>query len=445
MSRWFAGQYWLVVAGACFFGIYVCFVYDTQRESTAVRQMRSSDMSASVEELIAKYTPEPTGENGAFLYIQASEVVKDLDPSMQQDLPIAGDCEYEYGDTLSEMQRKTLHLYVSLNEDVIALILEAQERPFARLPEDRYGVYNNYCSVASRLARLLSCATLDAAFSGDFARLEQMVSAELRISDMLWEGGVLEDALILPALFRTAFESMENALYFAFPPRNTVTYWLEVLGRAPFVNLGVLQSAIENETTYTFQYFTLEGPVFEWVEGYAWEVMPWKMMNEWIQFDYFAQNSYVATMASIVGNARKDFYESISFSDKDLMDNEWSRRVRNFDTWKIFSNYEGVYILFVRTIAQATTARTALASLLYREDYGRMPESLEALVPDYLAVPPRDPFTPDGILGYKVTDTQAIFYSVGPDQDDDGGTAPEKSILQDGDIIFRVPVAKPAT
>lgn len=445
MTRWFAGQYWLVVAGACFLGIYVCFVYDTQRESTAVRQMRKSGMPASVEELKAKYSPEPAGANGAFPYIQAYQIEKGLDPSMWLDLPIAGDCEYEYGDTLSETQRTTLHLYVTLNEDAIALILQAQERPFVRIPGDRYDVYNNYPGAARQLSRLLSCATLDAALSGDFERLGQMITAELRMPEMRSEGGILLDALTLPGLSRWGFESMENALYFALPPRDTIKYWMEVLDQDIFVNLATLQKAIENEAGYSFQSFTLEGPIFEGIEGYAWNVMPWKVMNEWTQYHYFAQNSYVETMTFIVSNARKDFYEAISLSDTDLMDNEWSRRVRNFGIWMIFSDYRSVYTLFVRTVAQATTARTALASLLYREDYGRMPESLEVLTPDYLAASPRDPFTPDGVLRYKLTDTQAIFYSVGPDQEDDGGTESEGSILKDGDVIFRVPLAKPAT
>ncbi len=67
-----------------------------------------------------------------------------------------------------------------------------------------------------------------------------------------------------------------------------------------------------------------------------------------------------------------------------------------------------------RADARHRTARLALAAASYRADHGNLPESLDALVPDYMAIIPRDPF--DGKpMKYLVTDDGAIIYTIGSD------------------------------
>jgi len=83
-------------------------------------------------------------------------------------------------------------------------------------------------------------------------------------------------------------------------------------------------------------------------------------------------------------------------------------------------------------------AYVAVAAARYRAERGRMPETLDALVPQYLPAVPRDPF--DGKPLRMVTrDGALVFYSIGPDMKDDGGAAfDEKNGT--GDIIFSLPI-----
>ena len=71
--------------------------------------------------------------------------------------------------------------------------------------------------------------------------------------------------------------------------------------------------------------------------------------------------------------------------------------------------------------AKARIAQTVLAIERYRlARAGRLPESLDALVPDYLATVLSDPF--DGKpLRFKPRESGYVVYSVGPDTMDDGG------------------------
>lgn len=57
----------------------------------------------------------------------------------------------------------------------------------------------------------------------------------------------------------------------------------------------------------------------------------------------------------------------------------------------------------------------------YRIRHGRWPESLQALVPEFLDKVPTDPY--DGQpLRYRRLPDGAIVYSVGPNRKDEGGT-----------------------
>jgi hypothetical protein len=82
-------------------------------------------------------------------------------------------------------------------------------------------------------------------------------------------------------------------------------------------------------------------------------------------------------------------------------------------------------------------AAAAAAAARYRERHGRWPESLAALVPEYLAQVPSDPFAEAPLIYRRLADGMVI-YSVGRDGRDSGGkiNAPPESL--DGDIGFRL-------
>jgi hypothetical protein len=70
-----------------------------------------------------------------------------------------------------------------------------------------------------------------------------------------------------------------------------------------------------------------------------------------------------------------------------------------------------------------TYTRLVMADLAVRTfaaEKGRFPNSLEELVPKYLATVPEDPFSGQP-LRYRVEGTTYVLYSVGQDRQDDGG------------------------
>ena len=91
----------------------------------------------------------------------------------------------------------------------------------------------------------------------------------------------------------------------------------------------------------------------------------------------------------------------------------------------------------LKSNAQLRTAETALAVEQFRQANGRLPETLEELVPKYLDAVPPDPF--DGKpLRYKLLDKGYVVYSIGQNETDDGGAEPEEGDKSTGDVPFRI-------
>lgn len=64
--------------------------------------------------------------------------------------------------------------------------------------------------------------------------------------------------------------------------------------------------------------------------------------------------------------------------------------------------------------------RLTVALARYRLKHGAYPQTLDALVPEFLAELPIDRYSGKPFL-YKLTDGKPLLYAAGVDQDDDGG------------------------
>jgi hypothetical protein len=70
--------------------------------------------------------------------------------------------------------------------------------------------------------------------------------------------------------------------------------------------------------------------------------------------------------------------------------------------------------------AMMLATKSGLACKVYRNKYGRYPDSLEALVPEFLNEIPIDPFNEKPLV-YRVTGDEVLIYSLGSNEKDDGG------------------------
>jgi hypothetical protein len=96
--------------------------------------------------------------------------------------------------------------------------------------------------------------------------------------------------------------------------------------------------------------------------------------------------------------------------------------------------YENALRRHYRILAERRMAATALGTRLYAAGHGgKLPETLDQLVPEYLPQVPRDPFAAGGQrpIGYSPDPKRPLIYSVGSNGADEGGS--ETSTVQHRD------------
>ena len=82
--------------------------------------------------------------------------------------------------------------------------------------------------------------------------------------------------------------------------------------------------------------------------------------------------------------------------------------------------------------------KTAVAVRLYELENGKLPDSLQDLIPNYFSKLPEDPFNDFKPMKYEKRAKGWVVYSFGPDRQDNHGTIKynEKSKDKTGDIVF---------
>jgi hypothetical protein len=101
----------------------------------------------------------------------------------------------------------------------------------------------------------------------------------------------------------------------------------------------------------------------------------------------------------------------------------------------LMPSFERFLRIYCRGQFQVRALRAMFAMKAYHAEQGRLPESLEALVPDYLDEVPRDPF--DG-KQLRYSREKKIIYTVGKDGKDTGGS-PGEDRRESPDPTYEIP------
>ena len=104
---------------------------------------------------------------------------------------------------------------------------------------------------------------------------------------------------------------------------------------------------------------------------------------------------------------------------------------------KVFINPRFLVIKYFETLSYIKLRACVGALRLYQKDQGKPPESLNVLVPKYLAEIPVDPFDGEPL---RYDAKRGVIYSVGRNRVDDGGQIEAGKAFyedRDGDIVFQ--------
>ena len=440
-------QRWMVVGLACFFGLFVVFVIDAHRKPTVVRYLEQKNIPANMEQLGVMYPEAPESENGIFLLFKAANNIKEPNRDEYERLPFAGGSEVEFGAPLTPEQRDALQHYVDSHKEVLATIYEALEYPYVRLTHYRYGIDYDFFSSLRTLSRFLSAVSIHAAIDNDTAQSFEATKANFAISEISIYGSDAISELIRIAILGLAVSSIEKAQSYATLTPSMIHAYMELLAIEENRGMECYQNALITDCALDFPAKRYHGRLFEDLHGqFNTPLLLVRVGREWNQFAFFSERIYIQKLEEILNMNNQGIYSMLASVSHIPKENTFSSSFRDSaeDTYcylrQTHFDFYNAYCIPARSMANTAAARTALAALLYYYDHGNMPDTLDALAPTYLDVVPRDPFTPDQSIRFRVDGDSALFYSIGRSQTDNGGVYDYDNCKDCDDIVFRLKV-----
>lgn len=363
-------QRWLIVALCCFFFSVAVLVYDVHREPPAIRALHKADMPASVKDLVERYSVEPREDNGAFLYIQAPTMfIYPQKEAISNDDTHSDPLTYfEYGRVWTAEEQNITQQWVNANKHVLNMLIKAQQKPFSRLPSDRYEPdkiyrYDSGLTYQEQITNLWSVVfgiAMMASYSGDMETLHQVVTVGLRLYEVFEEGRLAIDEARIWTLCGQALFTLEHCLAHVRPPASALREWLNILERNRYQNLMEVPSVIGNQTAMSLSVIDIGAPFFYRTKEWPVDLLALLRLGlEWSQYSYFIRNSIIYSTLNQVSEDWTDTYHIIKKPREEIP--EEMKGLRH-GLYYFLAPPERSYYGGGRRIARAAAARAALAS-----------------------------------------------------------------------------------
>jgi hypothetical protein len=358
----------------------------------------------------ALYPVTQEGLATADLYLRAVDAAARVFPAYR-DLPIVGDySEVRYvGRSIKVYERLRIAQYLKGNAKAFSLVREASAARVCRYPldfsETGWGDTHGHRGGLSRLLESLAVKVLYEAEIGDSdATTAALLDCFALAESLRMEPLELSQSTRLLMISRT-LDALEDAqIRVAFSP----------------AQLTRLQSQLRS----------LEG-IEPNVNGYIGsEILVQRYVDQVQSEDSFGEPEFSALMARLDTPSAEAFHSAVHIL-VDAIPRPYAEAV---------VTYQGVHAKFpdfhwayprslnwiVRTQASLRNAQVGLALGRYALAHASLPDSLEALVPDYLDRVPLDPFDAQP-LRYRRVGEGFVVYAVGENMVDDGGVRKVKN------------------
>jgi len=415
----------------------------TARLEARVKAMREAGEPASLADLHRLYPDPPKGQNAARLYRAAFAQMKKIaeqDPG--NDLPIVGDTELPpEGEALPQAMLEAIEAYLDLHTDVLGLLHRAAKLDGCKFPlrfEDGLMLRLQHLSSMRGATRLLALEAIARTERGKADEAADSIVASLRIGHHL-----RHEPVLITALVRIACDSIAVA---------QAQRWVSRVAPSPEA-LGRVQKALAGEADRTllenvflaercfgmdcYRRYVLnpkKRKINELVVGLG---GPAPVLLNVVPKAYFKMDMvhYIDLMTAYVEAGRRPYPASLQAGARLGQDLE-KQIPRHYVMCRTLLPALGRrFIAAQRHMARVDTARLALAALRHKAKHGKLPEMLDALVPDLVEALPPDPFSGKPLL-YRKDAEGFVLYAVGENGRDDQGDI-ERANGKQPDIGFR--------
>ncbi|NQT53461.1 hypothetical protein HQ576_15490, partial [bacterium] len=334
------------------------------------------------------YYPEPSpGQNAAPLFLEAFKLIKEPDDEERDVLPVVGYAELpEPGQPLPDEMREAVRSWLADHTEALALLRRATDMAQCKFPAAQWLGFDALTThfVGMRAAvGLFALEAIEHIDRGQHAEAAESLRRAFRCGHAL-----RKEPVPLSGLVRIACDSL--ALGY-------LERWADVAGPEPEVLVrleNALRAAAETDPE------ALErAMVGDRAQGI--------LLNQGmlIRKAHFPMTSvfradlcfYIDQMNRVVACARRPYPGSLIAGAKLSMSEENFPRYA-FSAAMVLGGFDRVAILFQEHRARLDGARAAFAALRYRAKHGKLPASLDALVPDFIVAVPVDPFNAQRLL-----------------------------------------------
>ena len=418
------------------------------RLDRALIALEAREEPVTLEQIQELYTTEGLARNAAPIYLAAAkrcECAMKETGSQLPALPIVGTGQLPaLGERLPNDMARRIERFLSGQKEALLKVEEA--RPI------KDSVYEGDLTAGAAfelphlkplrdLARVLALQALMQIQRGDLDACAQTIADQLKLAASLKREPACISQLVRIALEDIALETLERMLSFGSPSPERSAELSRLL--ADQVDVARMRMPVLHQRAMAVDILrqmgsgTLEESVREadgsrillWLgRGRAKDESVWclERLNEMVD----------TTRLSPLEASRK------AKEVDDRIEAEGSKRRREISVgWSpaglLLPSLSGIHEQAIVANTRLSMARVALAIESFRRETGRLPQTLQELVPKYLDALPKDVFS-GSRLRYVLDENGYRVYSVGPDGNDDGGTQDRNQGNTDADVIFEV-------
>lgn len=396
-----------------------------------VRALAAEGHPVSITDLQAAYVLPEGVDNAADVYQRAFDAYVEPNETEEEWLPIRGFYEpLEDEPPYPPEVMKAIKTSLASNRKCIELLDQAAQMEhclFPRIPDNINCNCNYYCGPLKKLTRLLIERNLFYAQTEQTDKLFEAIQTCIELTDCMSKQPVLIDHLVtvgFKADFANSLESCLNLTSFSYEQLTV----LQQVFRGMRMN-NTETSALINDRGAEIHILRL----------------PAKKMLDFHKFSTLEQILYIPYAFS--GLIDKDWVLYLKFYEQWIEISKLPYREQLAKLNKMENDFEsycpllhpGFWIILpsrkiskinLRVISQLQCAETALAVEQYRLKYHRLPESLDALVPEFIDTVYLDPFDGEPLRYQLREEGGYTIYCIGEDGVDNGGLDQEQLYIQ---------------
>jgi hypothetical protein len=392
-----------------------------------VKELSEAGSPVSMADLEKRSVPKEGVENAADVYIKAFEAYVEPAESEKAFLPIRGNRFREDDSTeLTDEEMDAIALSLEKNSQTLELLDQAARMDYCLFPKIRtntalaphFGpasLMTDYISEHKEMAQLLIERSLYLAQKREADLLFESLRTSIGQSRCLDERPFFIDYLVTQAFEAIVAASLEDGL-------NHVVFsdgQLSVLMREfrSMQESDVLASAMVNERAITIEFF--KTPTSEQVQGWGvsggaifrlYSASSLKKRDALLFLDYYPD------VIEASGLPPADRLERLLKIDADYKSYSAAHLVLHMNI-----HYRSIWKIGVRVKGQLSCAETALAIERHRLKHGELPDTLDALIGEFIDRVPVDPFDGEAVRYRKLEKNGYTLYIIGEDGVDDGG------------------------